>query len=100
MGGNDDCQPAPKCRSIATAHATAALARVWTIDDASKRWIEAGRLVAKGRREGLRCPENGDDDLVVEWLPVAAGRGEFLLRCPRCGARNFVLVGEHHEPPE
>jgi hypothetical protein len=53
----------------------------------------------EGKREGLLCPENDDDDLVVEWLPLAEGRGEFLLRWPRCGARNFVLVGEHHELP-
>ena len=28
-----------------------------------------------------------------------AGRGEYLMTCPRCGARNFVLVGGQAEPP-
>jgi hypothetical protein len=73
---------------------------VSSIKDESKRWIQAARLVVKGRRDGMRCPANDDDDLVVEWLPLADGRGEFLLRCPRCGARNIVLVGERHEPPQ
>jgi len=58
-------------------------------------WIAAGVAVARGERSGLRCPENDDDVLDVRWLPgpAAGGAGEWRLRCPTCGAQNFVRKG-------
>lgn len=50
--------------------------------------------MGNGEREGIRCPEREDDDIEVTWIPIAkdGGRGEYLLRCPTCGAVNFMLV--------
>jgi hypothetical protein len=43
-------------------------------------------------RDGLRCPENDDGDLIVTWIPDGGGGGEFKLRCASCGAENYMLV--------
>lgn len=62
------------------------------VSEGAKRWIEAGRRVVDGERVGLRCPQSDDGDLVIESLPAKDGRGEYRLRCQRCGAENFVPV--------
>ncbi|WP_410631251.1 hypothetical protein [Amycolatopsis sp. cmx-4-83] len=55
-------------------------------------WIEAAKRVSEGAREELRCPENDDDFLAVEWLPNPGGvGGEYRLHCPSCGAENWIL---------
>lgn len=56
-------------------------------------WIEAAKRVGSGEWTGIRCPENNDDDLVVDWLPgPESGAGEYWLHCPTCGAQNFLRV--------
>jgi uncharacterized C2H2 Zn-finger protein len=62
----------------------------------TRRWIEAAKSVARDPRSPIRCPVADDADLVVEWLPASgdSGRGEIMLRCPACGAVNYLLVPE------
>jgi hypothetical protein len=67
------------------------------MNESAQRWIEAAKMVRAGVREGLRCPENDDGDLVVTWLPAGDGRSEFRLRCASCGAENYMLVRDHVE---
>ena len=67
--------------------------------EASKRWIEAAKQVGEGEREGILCPQNGDDFLVVEWIPFEIPGypgGQWWLHCPTCGEENFMLV--RHDP--
>lgn len=53
--------------------------------------IQAARQVTEGVREDLRCPENDDDFLEVEWFPNSASDGgEHRLRCPSCGAESWI----------
>jgi hypothetical protein len=44
----------------------------------------------------IRCPENGDANLRVEWIPASKnepdGKGEYRLWCPGCGAQNYMLI--------
>jgi hypothetical protein len=68
------------------------------VKESSKRWLDAGKRVLAGEREGLRCPEGDDGDLIVEWLPDRVSGGEFRLRCEACGATNYVLV--RHRPDD
>ena len=61
-------------------------------------WVSVVIAVGEGRWDGLRCPENDDADMLVEWLPFrppderGLGRGEFVIHCPACGVRNYMLV--------
>ncbi len=56
-------------------------------------WIDAGIMVTGSPSELIRCPENDDDYLVITWIPSQTpGKGEFHLKCPTCGADNYVLV--------
>jgi hypothetical protein len=72
-------------------------AREMPISEASKRWIDAAKQVGEGEREGILCPQNGDDFLAVEWIPFENSTGgEWWLHCPACGAQNFPLV--RHDP--
>jgi hypothetical protein len=64
------------------------------ISERGRRWIEAAKRVSNGEREGIRCPENDDDFLQVEWIPTTSGdSGELRLYCPSCKAENFILRG-------
>jgi hypothetical protein len=65
--------------------------------EAVPRWVEALKRVAAGEREGILCAQNGDDFLVVEWIPFkrpGAAGGEWWLHCPACGAETFGLTYE------
>lgn len=56
-------------------------------------WLDAVKRVLEGDLAGLRCPENDDDILDVEWISgPTSGTGEYWLHCPRCGAENFVRI--------
>ena len=65
------------------------------VSDESRRWIDAWKRVGEGERNGIRCPRNDDDFLILEWVqgkvpdsPV----GEWWLHCPTCGAQSFMRV--------
>jgi hypothetical protein len=74
---------------------------------AERQRVEAGwaaviRAFDGGQRTGLRCPENEDAELLVEWRPAqpedldsAPSRvyrltGTTVMTCPACGARREV----------
>lgn len=71
----------------------------------AKRWSEVTKLVAAGSSDGIRCPQNGDADVVIEkssWAgdgDVADTRYEYWIHCPGCGAEIF-LQGKHDYAPE
>lgn len=54
-------------------------------------WIRAAICVSAGDRQKILCPEHEDDFLVIEWLSGGTGgAGEYWLRCPTCGAQNWI----------
>lgn len=56
------------------------------------KWIEAAQRAVAGDTVGLRCPENDDGELEVEWIPIEDDIGEYRLVCPECGSENYVLI--------
>lgn len=56
----------------------------------AKRWIEAAKRVGAGELAGIRCPENCDDFLEIDWIQGPGETGEYRMRCPSCGAVNFL----------
>ncbi len=55
-------------------------------------WIDAAKKVGAGQFDGIRCPENDDDFLEVTWISGPGKSGEYRLRCPSCGAVNFMRM--------
>lgn len=54
-------------------------------------WIEAASRVTAGDWKEIPCPENEDDFLEVDWIPgPLSGSGEYHMRCPSCGAENWI----------
>jgi hypothetical protein len=71
-----------------------------SVGEQRRRWIDATKQVAAGNWDDIRCPAKDDDFLeiqVSEWRsgPDAPTMYEYRLRCPRCGAENFM-----HGPQE
>jgi hypothetical protein len=62
--------------------------------EATKRWVEAGKLLSADPTAAVRCPERDDGVLVVrdELAASDSGKIERALTCPVCGAKNLVLV--------
>ncbi len=61
-------------------------------DTSRSRWLDAAKRVLAGERDNLLCPEHGDDNLLVQWIPFESETGgEYWLHCPCCGAQNFIL---------
>lgn len=62
--------------------------------DVTCRWIEAGKLLADNPGVLVACPECGNANLCVvdhrsQDAPAVVERE---LRCPSCGARNFLRL--------
>jgi hypothetical protein len=56
-------------------------------------WIELANRVINGDRDDLRCPENDDDFMDVEWITVSNGQaGEYWIHCRSCRAETHVRV--------
>jgi hypothetical protein len=70
------------------------------VSEAGRRWIDAAiRWSRDDNRDGILCPQNQDDILLVEWLPFSSGEGgEWWFHCPTCKAENFALVRHPEEP--
>lgn len=67
------------------------------------RWIDATKHVADGRWDDIRCPANDDAFLEIElseWCsdPEQPTMNEYRLRCPRCGAENFMHGPQKYTP--
>jgi DNA-directed RNA polymerase subunit RPC12/RpoP len=72
--------------------------------EATKRWIQAGITLGRDPAAAVRCPDCGERDLVVEDIPLnkvlsESGWAEWhtphmdrLMRCPGCGAHNYLLM--------
>jgi hypothetical protein len=55
-------------------------------------WIDASRRVLAGETDHIRCPENDDDFLVIDWIPGRMSAGEFYLHYPYCDVTNYIRV--------
>jgi hypothetical protein len=61
----------------------------------ARRWAEVTKLVAAGSWDGIRCPKNGDADVLIEkrsWASESTPsdkRYEYWIYCPGCGAEIF-----------
>jgi hypothetical protein len=70
----------------------------------TKRWAEVTKLVAAGSWDGIRCPQNGDANVLIEkrsWVAadnVADRRYEYWIHCPKCGAEIFFHSREDYRP--
>lgn len=70
----------------------------------AKRWAEVTKLVAAGAWEGIRCPKNGDADVLIEKRPWVAAdnvddrRYEYWIHCPGCGAEIFLHSKDDYRP--
>ena len=70
----------------------------------AKRWTAVTKLVAAGSWQGVRCPQNGDADVLIEkrsWVAtddVADERFEYWIHCPGCGAETFFQSNGDYGP--
>jgi len=70
----------------------------------AKRWTEVTKLVAAGSWEGIRCPKNGDADVLIEkrsWVSendIDDRRYEYWIHCPKCGAEIFLHSRDEYRP--
>jgi len=64
--------------------------------DVTERWIAAGKCLAKDPLERVRCPVCQNDFLVTKDLSAGPSKVERLMTCPRCGAKNFLLMRTKH----
>jgi hypothetical protein len=70
----------------------------------AKRWAEVTKLVAAGCWEGIRCPKNGDADVLIEkrrWASQETSgdiRYEYWIHCPECGAEIFFQSKDDYGP--
>lgn len=60
----------------------------------TRRWIEAGKILAVDKTALVRCPERDDGTLMVHDVVVASDPSvmERHLVCDACGARNILLM--------
>jgi hypothetical protein len=70
----------------------------------TKRWAEVTKLVAAGSWDGIRCPQNGDANVLIEkrsWIAEhnAADRSyEYWIHCQNCGAEIFFHSRDDYRP--
>jgi hypothetical protein len=60
----------------------------------SRKWLEAGRILAADPAAVVRCPER--DDGVLQVHDEVAPGGDTIERymvCEACGARNILRIG-------
>lgn len=60
----------------------------------TKKWIEAGKLLAKDSTQIVSCPECEEGDLIIrdQEIPTHPGKFERYLICNRCGKWNTLLM--------
>lgn len=56
--------------------------------DEVQRWIDAAQSVLRDRTTPVLCPKNLDS-----MIEVTVAEAEIGLRCPRCGASNYIRLG-------
>ena len=70
----------------------------------AKRWAEVTKQVAAGSWDGIRCPQNGDADVLIEkrsWVAEddsSDRRYEYWIHCPGCGAEFFFHSRDEYRP--
>lgn len=70
----------------------------------AKRWAQVTKLVAAGAWDGIRCPKNGDADVLIEkrsWVSErdpTDTRYEYWIHCPKCGAEIFFQSRDEYGP--
>ena len=61
------------------------------MSEEAKRWLEAGAELTRNPAAKVRCP--ACRGAMLEASDILAARGvERLMRCPGCGAQNWVLL--------
>lgn len=60
----------------------------------TRRWIEAGKILAVDRSAVVACPEHGDGTLMVhdEVSEADPTMMERHLVCDKCGAQNIIRM--------
>jgi predicted RNA-binding Zn-ribbon protein involved in translation (DUF1610 family) len=64
------------------------------MNEITKRWIEAGKVLAADPLAKVPCPNCGEADLQVQDVANPANAVEFerYIRCPRCGGFNVLRM--------
>jgi uncharacterized C2H2 Zn-finger protein len=65
------------------------------VSETWKAWVEAATILGAEPTAMVKCPVCGQADLDVHDEPIASvpeRRWERYLTCPRCGARNVMLM--------
>ena len=61
------------------------------MNDEAKRWLEAGSRLNKDPKARVSCPACRGAALQLSDV-LGASALERVMSCPKCGARNFVLL--------
>jgi hypothetical protein len=57
-----------------------------------ERWVDAGKTIGTDASALVPCPRCAAADLDVQDTAVYHGKFERQMRCPACGAQNFLLM--------
>ncbi len=64
-----------------------------TVTNVAGKWIEAGKRLASDAGCEVLCPVNQDAILAVTDIPIAGSdKFERIMECPKCGAKNVLLL--------
>ena len=63
--------------------------------DESQRWIEAGIAIGNDPKASIPCPRCRKEFLDVVDIYIDSKRSERRMRCPHCGAQNFLLFASN-----
>lgn len=70
----------------------------------AKKWVEVTTLLAAGSWDGIRCPANGDADVLIDRRSSSDesdptnSRYEYWIHCPTCGAEIFFHSSNYYSP--
>jgi DNA-directed RNA polymerase subunit RPC12/RpoP len=58
----------------------------------TKRWIEAGKALARDPAARVKCPRCEKGALTLREYEAFEGAKERVIRCDKCGARQFMRM--------
>jgi uncharacterized C2H2 Zn-finger protein len=70
------------------------------MNDLSKRWIEAAKVLGKDSNAKVNCPKCASTFLTVfdvEITVLDKGKIDRYLKCPSCSASNVLTFNKHQD---
>ena len=64
------------------------------MNETTKKWVEAAKILGRDPSRNVVCPVCGEANLVVADVPTPGNEVEFerYLRCPSCHAVNIMKM--------